>query len=85
MNPSNSPGPDGFTALLFQKFWMIVEEDFIKAIQWCYHKRKVPSNINSNFLTLISKTKNAAHPNQFRPICLSIVVFKIIKKLLPND
>ncbi|KAL9674284.1 hypothetical protein QQ045_030555 [Rhodiola kirilowii] len=44
----------------------------------------MPSGINSAYITLIPKVKNASSPCEFRPISCSNVVYKVVLVLLAN-
>ena len=41
-----APGPDGFPAIFFQKFWSACKADLIKMVSDCFVKGRVPNNIN---------------------------------------
>lgn len=82
MGSLKAPGPDGLHALFFQSQWDVVG----KAV--CEFVRKVfvdPSNIvgvNETMLVLIPKIDNPETINQFRPISLCNVIYKIVTKLI---
>ncbi|XP_026398977.1 uncharacterized protein LOC113294818 [Papaver somniferum] len=82
MDPDSSPGPDGFSGFFYKECWKIIQEDVFHAIQFCWNKRFIPKGLNSSFLFLIPKVQGAKSPNQFRPIGLSNVSFKIITKII---
>ncbi|XP_026459928.1 uncharacterized protein LOC113360657 [Papaver somniferum] len=82
MDPESSPGPDGFSGIFYTSCWHIIQEDFIKFIQFCWSRKFIPKGLNSNFLVLLPKVQGAKTANQFRPIGLSNVSFKIFTKII---
>ncbi|XP_057444610.1 uncharacterized protein LOC130736850 [Lotus japonicus] len=48
------------------------------------HPTKAPGIINHTLLVLIPKIKKAEHANQYRPISLCNVIFKIVTKTIAN-
>ncbi|XP_026416790.1 uncharacterized protein LOC113312247 [Papaver somniferum] len=72
MDPESSP-------------WHIIQEDFIKFIQFCWDRKFIPKGLNSNFLVLLPKVQRAKTTSQFRPIGLSNKIFtKIITTRLSS-
>ncbi|XP_026378820.1 uncharacterized protein LOC113273292 [Papaver somniferum] len=84
LNPDSSPGPDGFGGWFYRMSWDIVGADFVRAIQYCWTKEFIPACMDSNFLMLLPKVKNARKPNQFRPIGLMNFSFKVITKIITS-
>ncbi|XP_026439650.1 uncharacterized protein LOC113338440 [Papaver somniferum] len=82
LNQDGSPGPDGFTGIFYRIAWDIISEDLTATIQFCWLNQVIPAGLNSNFLILLPKTKEAKKVNQFRPIGLSNFCFKIITKII---
>lgn len=84
MHPSKAPGPDGFTALFFQKCWDTVGTDITHNILTMFNTGWIDDGINDTFITLISKVKQGISLNDYRPISLCNVFSKIISKVLAN-
>lgn len=82
MNPSSSPGPDGFSGAFFHSCWAIVKHDMVKGVQSFFRDNCIPQGFNSNFTTLIPKQENPTKSSHFRPICMGNFIFKVIPKIL---
>ncbi|KAJ9558233.1 hypothetical protein OSB04_012847 [Centaurea solstitialis] len=79
---NKSPGPDGFTTGFLNKFWSIVKGDLMEALHWFWEKEALSEGCNSSFITLIPKNTNPICLNDFRPISLVGVLYKVISKVL---
>lgn len=77
-----APGPDGYNALFYQKYWDTVGEDVTKAVQIFFHSGCMFRELNSTDIVLIPKVKVPEKVSQFRPISLCNVSNKIISKIL---
>jgi len=84
MQPFKAPGPDGFHALFFQRFWHIVEDDVCQVVLKVLNGHPMPNGLNDTFITLIPKIPNPEQVTQFRPIGLCNVVYKVITKCIVN-
>ncbi len=84
INPSKALGPDGMTALFFQKFWNIVDNDLTIAVLDFLNTGKMLGSINFTHIALIPQVKSVESMGQLRPISLCNVVYKIISKVLVN-
>ncbi len=84
MSPSKAPGPDSITALLFQKYWHIVDDDVSNAILDFFTSGRMLRSVNFTNIVLIPKVKSPEAMTQFRPISLCNVMYKIVSKILVN-
>ena len=84
MHPLKAPGLDGLPRLFFRHYWPIVGEQVVAAVQSFFHDGWMLKEMNHTFITLIPKVQGACNFNQFRPLSLCNVSYKIISKLLVN-
>ncbi|XP_059658614.1 uncharacterized protein LOC132304932 [Cornus florida] len=84
MGADRAPGPDGFSARFFQQYWSIVGDDFTKAVMQFFHNPVFGKGVNSTFITLIKKKKDAIMVEDYRPISLCNVFYKVVAKILAN-
>ncbi|MDV3165581.1 MAG: hypothetical protein Q8808_02605 [Candidatus Phytoplasma australasiaticum] len=82
MGSFKSPGPDGMTFTFYKKYWNIVGPKVMEVIQDIFRTRKLPSSFNNPFIALIPKANHASKVDQFRPILLCNVVFKVVTKIM---
>ena len=77
-----APGPDGFPATFFHKYWDICKEDVINLVTKCFTKGCIPDHINQTYISLIPKVPNVTSMSQLRPISLCNTVYKVISKMI---
>ena len=82
MKKGKAPGPDGFPIEFFQEFWEIIKFDLLEVVQESYQNKQMLKSLNATFLALIPKVDGANSLDQFRPIALCNVTYKIITKLI---
>ena len=84
MEHNKSPGPDGFPVEFYQAFWDTIKGDLM-ALFSEFHKGELPLyNLNFGTIILLPKCKEAIKIQQYRPICLLNVSFKIFTKVATN-
>ncbi|PKU84741.1 integrator complex subunit 11 [Dendrobium catenatum] len=81
---SSSPGPDGYNFHFYKKCWHIIGPKVCKAVKSFFISGIMPTGIKATALALIPKTKHASSFNDFRPIALCNVIYKIISKIIAN-
>lgn len=84
MGAFKSSGPDGFGAESFKQHWSIVGEDVSKAVLAILSGTGMTSSLNSTFIALIPKVNNPTFVNEFRPISLCNVLYKLVSKVISN-
>ena len=84
MRNNAAPGLDGFNAAFYKSSWQWTKDDIYKVVMDFYSHAYMPSNVNHTFITLIPKKSNRDTPQDFRPISLCNVIYKIISKSLAN-
>ena len=84
MQPLKAPGPDGFHAYFFSRYWHIVEEDVCNTVLQVLRGQPMPRGLNDTFITLIPKVPNPDKVTQFRPIGLCNVTYKLVTKCIVN-
>ena len=81
MEHNKAPGPDGFSAEFYQQFWDVIKGDLMCMFH-DLHKGDIPLfSLNFGVITLLPKINDATRIQQFRPICLLNVSFKIFTKV----
>ena len=84
MEHNKAPGPDGFPNEFYQLCWEIVKLDLMSLFHEFHAKRLPIHSLNFGVITLLPKITKAAWIQQYRPICLINVSFKIFTKVLNN-
>nr|GEV18059.1 RNA-directed DNA polymerase, eukaryota [Tanacetum cinerariifolium] len=79
-----SPGPDGFTFDFYRRFWNIIGNDVVEAVQFFFQHGKMAKGCNSTFIALIPKIPDANMVKDFRPTSLISSLYKVIAKVLAN-
>ncbi|KAF5468656.1 hypothetical protein F2P56_012795 [Juglans regia] len=79
---ASSPGPDSFGSGFFQHCWSLVKADLMEAIWDFFRGSPMPRFYTSSFIVLIPKVLSPTSFDQFRPISLCSVVYKICSKIL---
>ena len=84
MEHNKAPGPDGFPAEFYQVFWEVIKDDLM-ALFTDFHKEDLNLfSLNFGIITLIPKVQEATKIQQYRPICVLNVSFKIFTKVATN-
>ncbi|CAL1397558.1 unnamed protein product [Linum trigynum] len=84
MNGLKAPGKDGYQALFYQKCWTQIKKEFTLFIQMCFREHKSIELVNETLLALIPKVEGPCSMNQFRPISLCNVGYKVVAKRIAN-
>lgn len=82
INPDKAPGPDGFSASFFQANWEVTGPAIIREIQRFFETGNLAKEINHTYVRLISKSSEAKRAEDYRPIALCNIYYKIVSKLL---
>ncbi|XP_071730763.1 uncharacterized protein [Rutidosis leptorrhynchoides] len=77
-----SPGPDGFSFKFCKHFWSLISNDVIDMVRNFQDLCVIQRGCNSSFFSLIPKKDSPVSIQDYRPISLIGVQYKIIAKLL---
>ena len=80
MEHNKAPGPDGFPAEFYQKFWETIKGDLLLMFQELHSGDLPLFSLNFGVITLLPKVQEANVIQQYRPICLLNVSFKSLQK-----
>ena len=81
---NKAPGPDGFLVKFYQVFWNLIKDDLITLFM-DFHKEELNLySLNFGIIALIPKIQEATKIQQYRPICVLNVNFKIFTKVGTN-
>ncbi|CAM8881473.1 unnamed protein product [Rhodiola kirilowii] len=77
-------GPNGFHSEFLKNSWGVLGNDLANSVRSFLRTGIMPACINSSFIALIPKVKNASRPCDFHPISCCNVVYKVVSVLLAN-
>ncbi|GKU90554.1 hypothetical protein SLEP1_g4537 [Rubroshorea leprosula] len=81
---SKSPGLDGFNFKFVKVMWEDIKSDVVTFVQEFHEHCKIVKGSNASFIVLIPKLENPQKIEEYRPISLIGVMYKILVKLLAN-
>ena len=84
METNKAPGPDGFPTEFYKKCWFIIKGDLLPLFHDLFAGQLHLFQLNFGTITLLPKKAEAVRIEQFRPICLLNVSFKIFTKVGTN-
>ena len=84
MSHNKAPGPNGFLAEFYQLFWEALKKDLMAKFADFHTGELQLFSLNFGTIILLPKCKEAIKIQQFMPICLLNVSFKICTKVLMN-
>ena len=84
MGSNKATGPNGMLTLFYKFYWSIIGGEVVKAMPSFFCRGFMLRELNHTFIVLIPKNNFAAIVQQYRPISLCNVLYKIISKLLSN-
>jgi hypothetical protein len=84
MEHNKAPSPDGFPDEFYQACWDIIKKDLM-ALFMEFHLRNLPLySLNFGTIKLIPKCREVVTIQQYRPVYLLNVSFKIFTKVATN-
>ena len=84
MKHNKAPGSDGSPAEFYQVFWSLIKDDIMAMFRDFHHGDLPLFSLNFGIITLLPKEQEAKKIQQYRPICMLNVSFKIFTKVLAN-
>ena len=81
MKHNIAPGPDGFPTEFYQNFWDVIKSDLLQLFAYLHNGQLELFHLNFGEIILLSKFNEVERIQQFRPICLLNVSFKIFTKV----
>lgn len=84
MHPLKAPGPDGMPGTFFRNYWDIVGDQVISFVQNFFRDKHMLKAINFTNIMLIPKSMGTTSFNNFHPISLYNLGYKLISKIIAN-
>jgi hypothetical protein len=84
MEHNKAPGPGGFPPEFYQKFWEVIKEDLMALFNQLHCGELSLYKLNYGIITLLPKKENAVQIQQYIPIFLLNVSFKMFTKVGTN-
>ncbi|GLU22240.1 hypothetical protein SLE2022_383300 [Rubroshorea leprosula] len=81
---SKAPGPDGFNFRFMKSMWDDIKTEVIGFVKEFQEQGRLARGSNASFIVLIPKTENPQRIEEYRPISLIGVMYKVIEKLLAS-
>jgi hypothetical protein len=80
MEHNKAPAPDGFPAEFYQNFWEVIKTDLLDLFGFLHAGQLDLFRLNFGGIILLPKVNDAERIQQYRPVCLLNVRFKIFTK-----
>jgi hypothetical protein len=84
IGPLKAPGPDGFPARFFQRSWLFMKDDVVRAVRLFFETGIMKDGVNDTCNVLIPKVPYPETVKDFRPISLCNVIYKVVSKCIVN-
>ena len=84
MHPTKALSPNGMSEIFYQKYWDVIGNDITNTVLNVLNSNASVVPLNQTSIVLIPKTNSPAKMNEFWPISLCNVSYKIISKVLVN-
>ena len=84
MAGGKSPGVDGLPAEFYQRFWLLLGEDYVEVMNFCFANQRLTPTQRSGVITLLHKRGDILDMKNWRSITLLCVDYKIAAKALAN-
>lgn len=78
------PGPVGVTFGFIKDFWNILSNDVMRFLLEFRKNGHLTKQINNTFIALIPKVNSPEHLDEYKPISLVGIMYKILAKVLAN-
>jgi len=79
---TKSLGPDGFNMNFIKESWEALKDEVVQAMSLFHGSGSIPKGCNASFVALVPKVRDPSNLEQYRPISLVGVMYKIISKVL---
>lgn len=80
--PDSAPGPDGLSAIFYQYCWDIIDKEVHQAAISFFSLEEIPDSFLQNFICMIPKKDKPHRLEEFRPISLCNLSYKIFSKII---
>jgi hypothetical protein len=84
MKHIKGPGPDGFHVEFYHVFWSLIKDDLMAMFRDFHREDLDLFSLNFGVITLLPELHEIKMIQQYRPICMLNVSFKIFTKILAN-
>ena len=79
---SKCPGPNGFNLNFVKESWEVFKDAIVEAMVLFHDFGYIPKGCNASFVALVPKVRDPSKLEQYRPISLVGVMYKVISKVL---
>lgn len=84
LKDGKAPGLDGFTANFYHEFWELIKEEVWELVEESRSMHWILPALNTTFIALVPKRAEPSKPENYRPIALCNVIYKLITKVIAN-
>ena len=82
LSSNRAPGMDGFNGAFYKATWHLISKDLLEAVNNVLQSNHLLAQVNHTILCLVPKKIVPVTVEDYRPIALCNVIYRIISKLL---